>query len=185
VRLALLERVPDVRQKTLYSCGPSSLEAVLEYYGVECTEAELIAESETDPEIGAEIDRLAEVARRRGLETWLAENFAIEDLEREVRAGHPVIVLTQSWRTNPQTPWRQDWDDGHYLVVIGIDPWFVYVEDPSLEDARGFIPREEFLDRWHCWNMEGERAFRQALVVRGRPAARAPERTPARLERVE
>jgi hypothetical protein len=96
------------------------------------------------------------------------------DLERELAAGYPVIVLNQSWRADAHIPWGRDWDDGHYLVVIGLDAKFVYVEDPNLEGTRGFIPRDEFVERWHGWTIDQRQVTGQALLVHGQPSPRAP-----------
>jgi predicted double-glycine peptidase len=179
----LLEAVPDVVQTTNYSCGPCALVAVLRYYGIPAEEREVLREARTNPEIGAELEDLAAVAERHGLTAAACEGLGLEDLERELKAGYPVIVLNQSWRANPYVPWDQDWDDGHYLVVIGVDDHFVYVEDPLLEGARGAIPRDEFVRRWHDWSLDKRRAVGQALLVHGRPPPSRP-RTVRRFERV-
>jgi predicted double-glycine peptidase len=173
---ALLEGVPDVVQTTDYSCGPSSLQAVLAYYGIAAREMDLVREARTNPAVGAELEDLAEVAERHGLRAAVRENMTMAELEREVRAGYPVIVLNQSWRDDRRIPWGRDWDDGHYVVVIGLDAGLVYVEDPVLVGARGLIPREEFVARWHDWTRDKRRAWGQALVVHGPVPPRQPRR---------
>jgi len=179
----LLDGVPDVVQATDFTCGPSALVAVLAYYGVAAEEGAVTREARTDPEIGAELEDLAEVARRRGLEADVREGLGLADLARELKAGRPVIVLNQSWREDLGVPWGREWDSGHYLVVIGMDPDNVYVEDPALDGARGFIPCGEFVERWHDWTIDKRKAWGQALLVYGRPPAPGP-RTVRRFERV-
>jgi len=34
-------------------------------------------------------------------------------------------------------------------VVIGMDEENIYVEDPAILGSRGYIPLQEFLERWH------------------------------------
>lgn len=39
----------------------------------------------------------------------------------------PVIILIQAWREDDDlSPWADDWDDGHYVVVIGYDAKYFY-----------------------------------------------------------
>jgi hypothetical protein len=60
------------------------------------------------------------------------------------------MVAIQAYADDPdvyQDPHKND--DGHYVVVIGFDGENYYVEDPSLERSRGFLPKSEFLRRWH------------------------------------
>jgi predicted double-glycine peptidase len=179
----LLDAVPDVVQSTNYSCGPSALQAVLAYYGIIVSEKDLIREAKTNPDIGAELEDLATVAQKHGLEACVRDGLKLDDLEGEVRAGYPPLVLNQSWREDSRVPWPSEWDSGHYVVVIGMDDRFIYVEDPVLEGTRGVIPRREFVDRWHDWTRDKERAWGQGLFIHGRPHA-AALRAAQRFERV-
>jgi len=179
----LLGAVPHVAQSTDYSCGPCALVAVLAYYGIAAREGDVVRQARTNPEVGAELEDLAGVARRYGVEAIVRQGLELADLERELDAGYPVIVLNQSWREDSRVPWERDWDDGHYLVVIGMDADLVYVEDPNLEEGRGFIPRREFVERWHGWTIDQRRTTGQALLVHGKPSPKAPGMM-ARFERV-
>lgn len=184
-KVLLLDALPDVRQSTDYSCGPSALQAVLAYYGIEATEEQLIREAKTDPAIGAEMENLAEVAEHRGLKAKVCEDCRLEDLERELAMGYPVIVLNQSWREQVDGPWSEEWDSGHYVIVIGMDAGRVYVEDPSLKGSRGWLPRQEFVERWHDWARDNKRrAWGQVIFIHGRPPGQVP-RVIHHFERVE
>lgn len=174
----ILAGVPDVVQSTDYSCGCAAMVAVLGYYGIAADEKELIREGKVDPEVGVELEDLAEIARRRKLEPELREHLTLDDLAREVEAGRPVIILNQSWRTKKKLAWRDAWDDGHYLVVLGLDARFVYVEDPSLEGVRGRIARAEFVERWHGWTKDERKTEGQGLLIRG-PRKPPPAPAPA------
>ena len=56
----------------------------------------------------------------------------------------------------------------------------LYFEDPSLLGSRGFIPRQEFLDRWHDYEGDppldaGDRKYvHMAIFIQGDHAAAAP-----------
>jgi predicted double-glycine peptidase len=80
--------------------------------------------------------------------------------------------------------WENDWEAGHYVVVIGIDDRNIYVEDPSLLGSRGVIPQVEFLKRWHDY--EGEPPydskdrtyFHLGLFIEGKKKSSAITLTP-------
>lgn len=141
--------VPDVRQSTGYSCGAAVLQAVLSYWGTSEREDRLMARLHTTPQNGTSPDNIVRVAREYGLKAELREGLTLEDLEAALRKGLTVIVDLQAWRQKDDKPWTETWDDGHYMALLGMDANNLYFEDPSLLGSRGFIPRAEFLDRWH------------------------------------
>jgi hypothetical protein len=152
----LLLAVPDVRQDTDYSCGASALQAVLAYWGVDVRESALVKALRSDPKNGTRPEEIIRVARNYGLRAEMREEISIADLRQAWQNEIPVIVDIQAWPDNPKTKpiWENDWEDGHYVVVIGIDDRNIYVEDPSLLGSRGVISQVEFLKRWHDY--EGE-----------------------------
>ncbi len=151
---SLLASVPDVRQSTGYTCGASALQAILAYWGTEEREDRLAAHLHSTPEAGTHPLDIVRVAREFGLTAEIREGLDLPDLEAALDAGTPVIVDLQAWRERADVPWTETWDDGHYMVLLGMDAEKLYFEDPSLLGKRGFIPRAEFVDRWHDY--EGE-----------------------------
>lgn len=147
----LLTGVPDVQQSQPYSCGAAALQAVLNYRGIDVREGDLMQELGTTPEAGTPPDAIVRVARNHGLSAELRLNLTLADLERSVAEKSPVIITCQAWAdTDPEEfSWDTDWEDGHYMVVIGLDDENVYFEDPAMLGTRGMISRQEFLSRWH------------------------------------
>jgi uncharacterized protein len=147
----LLSTVPDVRQSQPYSCGASALQAVFSYWGIDKREGVLLQELGTTEEYGTPPESIVNVARAYNFSAGLRTNLTLADLEEANTEKIPVIIACQAWSdVSPATlPWDQDWEDGHYMVVIGIDQENTYFEDPSLLGTRGVIPRQEFLSRWH------------------------------------
>ena len=147
----LLSSVPDVRQSTTYSCGAAALQAVLSYYGIDKRERALMEMLKTTEENGTSPENIVRVAKELGLQADPRENVTYESLIKAYREGVPVICAIQAWTDAPpeKRSWAADWEDGHYVIIIGGDEQFVYVEDPSLLGTRGIIPKQEFLDRWH------------------------------------
>jgi hypothetical protein len=178
---SLLSTVPDVRQSTGYTCGAAALQAVLAHWGTQEREDRLAARLHSTPEAGTHPLEIVRVAREFGLTADLREGLELSDLETALAAGTTVIVDLQAWRDRTDLPWTETWDDGHYMVLLGMDGENLYFEDPSLLGSRGTIPRSEFIDRWHDY--EGDppldptdrKYVRMAIFLRGsRPAPAAP-----------
>jgi len=111
---------------------------------------------ETSEAEGTSPEAIVRVARELGCEADFKENLDLKDIEESVRRRIPVICAIQAWvdiRTDGFS-WVKTWEDGHYVIVIGLDARFVYVEDPSLLGTRGVIPKEEFVARWHDYRGE-------------------------------
>jgi len=147
----LLAGVPDVRQSTSYSCGASALQAVLHYYGIEAREDTLMKACKTTYRDGTQPAGIIRAAKERGLKATFREGLSLEDLQAALKRGIPVIADIQAWADKPKPgfSWLKTWEDGHYVIVVGMNETHVFVEDPSLLGCRGRIPRAEFIERWH------------------------------------
>lgn len=184
---SVLSAVPDVRQSTGYTCGAAALQAVLAYWGTSEREDRLAARLRSTPEAGTHPADIARVAREFGLSAELREGLALADLETALAAGTTAIVNLQAWRDKADLPWAETWDDGHYMVLLGMDGENMYFEDPSLLGSRGVIPRSEFVERWHDYEGEppldpADRKYvHMAIFLRGTGPAPAG---PAPFERV-
>lgn len=167
-------RLPDVRQTTDYSCGPTALQAVLGYYGEEHFERDLMELCQADPQEGTPPGRLAEAARKLGFQAEVRQNLTLKDLEDSIEAKVPVMVAAQAWRNEDQlqTPWEQIWDSGHWMVVVGLDSEHVYFEDPSILGSLGSIPRQEFLQRWH--DVDDKPFLQGGVFISGKPPCPPP-----------
>ena len=143
--------MPDTRQSTEYSCGAAAMQAVLGYRGRDIGEEDVREMLNTNEVSGTYPDDIIRVAKALGLQAEYKENMSMADLENYVAEGIPVIVDCQAWRSVSQynESWANTWNNGHWLVVIGIDENNVTMEDPYILGDRGFMSREEFLARWH------------------------------------
>jgi predicted double-glycine peptidase len=177
---SLLASVPDVRQSTGYTCGVAALQAVLAHWGTSEREDRLAARLHSTPEAGTHPAEIVRVAMEFGLSAELREGLSLADLEAALAAGTSVIVDLQAWRDKTDIPWTETWEDGHYMVLLGVDASNLYFEDPSLLGVRGVIPRAEFVDRWHDY--EGDppldptdrKYVHVAILIRGNGPAPAP-----------
>lgn len=178
--------VPDVRQSTAYSCGAAAVQAILSYYGIDRREADLMQKLCTHPDRGTSPEAISRFLTSLGFEVEIHQESSLEDLQSELQKGRPVIVDGQAWREGAELrlPWSQVWESGHYMIAVGLDSHYLYLEDPSLLGQRGKIARSEWLERWHDYEIDelGQRKdyHRCAIFVRGKqpPAKPAWQKIP-------
>src|SRR5579863_3769231 len=163
--------VPLVSQARPWSCGAAALMSALLYFGVyDDPESTLDAALGVTPEAGTRVDSIVAVARRYGLQADARVGLTWEDLESGVSRGDVVIVALQAWATKTVTDWRSDWEDGHYVVVVGLSRDRVYVMDPSVRTGYGYLTRDQFLARWHDYDLDRGKKItfeRLGIAIRG------------------
>ncbi len=171
--------VPDVRQATDYTCGVSALQAVLAYYGIEAREDRLARELGADPDKGVNPPAIVKAAQARGLTAELRQGMTIREIAELVHEGSPVLVALQAWSDKPRSSYRDDWDDGHYAIIIAVNHDKVVFEDPSVFGSRAVLSRQEFEDRWH--DTDGtQRYVRMGIIFGGKAPIGRP--APVRME---
>lgn len=158
----------DMRQTFNYDCGAKALQTVLAYWGTDVREDELIEELGTDPENGTNHLAIEELAREYGYEVW-AGSLEMEDLREMVQEEPkiPVLTIMQAWAKTDMSieEWAEDVDDGHYVVVIGMDHGKVIIEDPASTN-RVWVEEDEFDARWHDMDPEtGDMLIHYAIVI--------------------
>jgi predicted double-glycine peptidase len=167
--------VPPVKQYTSYSCGPAAALSMLRYWRWETfsrvDEASLHMPLRTTETQGTEPEPIVEYLREIvGLDAeYRHGDVTLAELERAVDAGQPPVVDLQAWRDEPR-PWRDTWDAGHYVILVGYDADRLFVMDPSVltPGAYAFLPRAELDERWHdLAGMDELRLERMAIFVRG------------------
>jgi predicted double-glycine peptidase len=159
--------VPLISQARPWSCGAAALMATLLYFGVfDDAESRLDAELAVTTEQGTRVTSIVDEARRFGLEADARTGLTLDDLSAEVARGTVVIVALQAWPTHAVADWRTNWEDGHYVVVVGLADDRVYVMDPSVRTGYGYLTRAQFLERWHDYDLEdGHRVVYDRLGI--------------------
>ena len=174
--------VPITRQATYYSCGAAALMSLLYYWKVyDGTETDLYPLTQTNPDTGTSPSGIIETAEAYGLEASLLEHLEVSDLRQALFRGDTLILDIQAWPLErPEVPWEEVWDEGHYVVLVGLDKNNVYVMDPSIGTSYGYIPIEEFLSRWHDYEIiDGKERpyYHSAISIRGEnPVGKFPGR---------
>jgi predicted double-glycine peptidase len=139
--------LPLVSQETDYTCGTAAVKSVLQNLGKHFPESVLAERLGSNPKYGTAYNRIVSFFENLQIETEAKEGMTIECLEKSIDNGFPVIVCFQAWGIPEQ--YEEGWDEGHYSVVAGYDADNFYFMDPSTNDKYAFIPKEEFLRRWH------------------------------------
>ncbi len=170
-----LIRVPPVKQRTNFSCGNAATLSLLRYWRwdtyASVDETALYLPLETTHAKGTEPQPIAAFLNTAGGVTaeYRHSDVTVAELERAIDARQPPIVDLQAWR-DQETPWRDLWDAGHYVVMVGYDRENLYFMDPCTvaPSAYVYLPRAELADRWH--DLAGdhdEPVERMAIFARG------------------
>jgi len=138
------------RQSTEYSCGASALQAVLSYWRRRVDEAELMELMHTNSEVGTYPEDMVRGARSLGFDAEMKDHLTLDEVQRFTAGGDPMIALAQVWRSHKgASSVADEWDSGHYIVVLGVDDDYVYFQDPYVRMSKAFVPRKSFEDHWH------------------------------------
>jgi predicted double-glycine peptidase len=167
------------RQTTEYSCGPAAFQAVLRYWGRDIDEKALMELLQTDPEVGTYPEDIVRGARTLGLDAQLRTDLSLDEVAEFVSNGSPVIALAQVWRSQSDTPAgaEDEWDCGHWVVILAIDKDYVYFQDPYAHMCKVFVPRDVFEEHWHHamgGDLRNPKLVHLAIFIKGEAAA--PER---------
>jgi uncharacterized protein len=168
------------RQVTEYSCGACALQAVLSHWGSDVEEEDLMRILATSSEVGTYPEDIVRGARSLGFEAEAKENLTLDEVERFTAEGHPMIALGQFWLSEREmaASLADEWETGHYIVVLGVDKEYVYFQDPFVRMSKAFVPRKTFEEHWHQV-MGGKLETNPKLVhlgifVRGKASAERP-----------
>ena len=139
------------RQVTEYSCGACALQAVLSHWGKDVDEEDLMKILHTTSEEGTYPENIVRGAQALGFEAEAREKLTLDDVQQFTANGDPMIALAQVWRSEKNSPGAvsEEWDTGHYIVVLGLDKDNVYFQDPYARMGKAFMPRKTFVEHWH------------------------------------
>ena len=160
--------VPLVVQAADYSCGAGALLSVLYYWHAYTgVESALYPKLQTTEKDGTEPEKIGEVAGTFGLQSKVQMNMTVDDLRHSLAAGDTVILDFQS---GAGTAWKDEWESGHYAVLVAMDNDFAYLMDPSVEGAYVYVPVPEFVERWHDYEHRHGPAVRNhhlGIIIHG------------------
>lgn len=135
------------KQRLSFSCGPASLRTIFHFYGLSVSEQELIEKGQIQND-GTSHQMMSKLARMYNFKCYSKSNASVEDLEKWIKKGYPVIVNFQLGIPNGV--------NGHYAIIYGYDDKFFFLADPANyneEDGKKFtennkITRKKFIESW-------------------------------------
>lgn len=132
----IIRDIPFYPQKE-YQCGPASLAAVLNFWGVPVTPEDVAKDIYSRSARGTLSIDMVLYAKEKGLEaSWYAGGP--DDLRQEIDAGLPLIVLVDRGFSVLQV--------NHFMVIVGYSQKGVIVNSGT--DEKMFVPMDDFLREW-------------------------------------
>jgi predicted double-glycine peptidase len=161
--------VPDIRQKTTYTCGPAVASAVLRYFGIEIPEERLAEEAQTIEDVGTNVEDMVRVLLAHGVAVNERSDLTLPEMATLLESGSLVIVALQAWDKDapPEGDYEGEWDSGHYVIPVEIGEDEILFEDPAVAGRRAYLSTDEFLSRWHTMDSDGLYPAGFGLVVSG------------------
>ena len=129
--------VPYVSQGHRFWCGPATLVMVLNFWGDNVTQQEIVSEIYFEEKNITSYSDMVKFAKKRGLSAfWCEANLTF--VEEQISKGYPVIVLQQYSAID---------DYGHYRVVIGFNEQYILTHDP-VKGSNHIMSKKDFCDLW-------------------------------------
>jgi predicted double-glycine peptidase len=131
-----IENVPFYPQE-IFQCGPASLAAVLNYWGISVSPEQIADEVYSRSAKGTLNVDLVFYAQRMGLKAGHYRG-SLEDLKRKIDFGFPLVVMVDDgfWV----------YEQNHFMTVLGYDGAGVVVH--SGKEKGKHIPLDSFLKSW-------------------------------------
>ncbi len=156
---------PKLRQTFNYDCGATAIESVLAYYGIEVREDAIIQRAHTTQSDGTCIGDIIATFHDFHLQTT-AKEMTLQDIKNYLDQHIPVLLVLQAWTEQKKVDWKNDWDDGHYVVAIGYDETKIIFDDPSSFE-RTYLTFDELQTRWHDVDVKNKKYFNYGIAVYG------------------
>lgn len=122
--------VPSYEQPDGYTCGPTSLRMVMDYYGTSKSVSEIsdymasIGDSPYYDGVGPNI--IVSAAKHYGFSSTVTQ-YGWDNLKKAIAAGHPVIANIQTLANSypryypGNSPAYTSYSGGHFVVVVGLE----------------------------------------------------------------
>ena len=146
---------PPYEQGDEFDCGFGICVSSLLYCGKDFDYQEIAEFLDTD-ESGTLFTRMIELMNQHEIDCT-KKTMDIDEVKQWIRRRIPIILPLQAWSENPVTSYKEIWDQGHYVAVIGFDDKNkkMLFRDPSSKPVT-FLTYEELPDRWHDVGKDGK-----------------------------
>lgn len=134
--------IPFYYQTEPFYCGIACLRMIVEYFGKEFREDELLKYCAMT-ELGTNCVSINFAAKRLGLNSEIRVSFTEQEVISTLNEGNPVIALI-----DPNLIYkRKNLDFKHFVVIIGYTPESFIIHDPEVGKNK-LIKKEIFLKSW-------------------------------------
>lgn len=155
--------LPEVQQKTHFSCGAAVVHSICSYYGLGLnSHYDYFSVLETDETYGTPPIKIVNYFKYVGLNCRMISNMSIESLCQELQKKKPVVLVLQAYGNSKN---YKKSGSGHYVVAIGYDKINIIFEDPYMNCSRGYIPKNELINRWHDIDYKGIKYQQTGIVA--------------------
>ncbi len=124
-------------QDTDFTCGPTSLQMLFDFYGVHVSEKHLQHEAHTSKKLGTRHKAMINTALHHGFFVYANNDSSIEEIEYLLSLRIPPIVHyiehTENW--------------GHYAVVSNVSKAKIHLADPWFGEHMSYH-KDDFIERW-------------------------------------
>lgn len=138
--------IPISRQEKNYTCGVAVVKSIFEYFETKISEEKLAKILKSTNKEGTNHNAIYNLIKK----VCYCEQLKYlnnKDIEKSINMNHPIIVLLQAWNDKSKK-YDNEWNSGHYAIIIGFDNDKFYFMDPS-STKYAFIKKDEFVKRWH------------------------------------
>jgi ABC-type bacteriocin/lantibiotic exporter with double-glycine peptidase domain len=140
---------PETRQVYDYDCGANSLMSMLVFAGVEEREERIMKLAGTTKEDGTQTEGVLFAFGYFGQPIKAGCGMTPADLRKAVDKGFPTMLTLQAYRdAEIIIPYKDIWDQGHWVVAIGYEDDRIIFEDPA-SFHRTWLRDGELIERWH------------------------------------
>ncbi|MBT3297827.1 hypothetical protein HN385_02795 [archaeon] len=108
-------------------CGPACLKMVLSAYGINKSENYLAKITNSSRTKGCYEDNIVKAAEQFGFKGYVKQNSSINEVNKLVKKGIPVIV-----------DWFSPEEAGHYSVVVGFNQGKIILADPHFGELKKY-----------------------------------------------
>jgi len=132
--------IPFHKQETWYYCGPTVMQMVFSYFGIQIKQKNIAQLLDTNASSqGTLCGQIESVAYNTNLRCHAKKNASYESIQEYVCQDMPVIV--NYFDTNTQR--------GHYAVVVSCSDENITLNDPTY--GKDYVmSKEHFVRYWHC-----------------------------------
>lgn len=164
-----MENPPEVQpfflQKYDYDCGVAVVASVLLRFQKAFDYDGLFEKLGTSEVVGTTSTRIVEFMNESGLKAKRVENSSLEVIKEMIGQGKTCIVMYQNWDND-------ELDDaleyGHYAIVKKIKDGKVVLQDPAINEDRGFgvgVYEHDILEFERVWiDKENGEVIKRAFI---------------------